>query len=142
MKKRLNHAALSAFLLVFVLVLAGCGETSPGGVFDMKLRGTWETHDPEIYGYSGTLVIDWNTITISGYDQEYYSLKEAERPFKDITKNIPRKGYTEEGKIYIDDFGWKEGIAYEYDGGMSPNYIKLLRFNFAGRNETLRKTKD
>ncbi|MDR2747554.1 MAG: hypothetical protein LBB77_08925, partial [Treponema sp.] len=100
----------------------------------------WETLSPGYPNYSGTLVIGWDTITITGYDQTYYSLNPAQRPFKDITKGVSRKGYTEDGKIYIDDFGWKEGIGYKYDPGQSPDYTKLLRFTFAGRHEILRKT--
>jgi hypothetical protein len=129
-------------VVLFVLVLTGCdGEfTDDGGYFETKLRGTWETHSPAAYGYSGTLVIGWDTITITGYEQTYYGLKEAERPFKDITKGVSRKGYSEDGKLYINDFGWKEGIAYEYDAGTYPDYTNLVRFTFGGRAETLRKT--
>jgi hypothetical protein len=130
--------------LAFVLALAGCeGDADVGsGYIETKLHGTWETHDKTPsppYG-SGTLVIDWDTITITGYNQTYYGLKESERPFKGITKGVPRKAYSEDGKIYINDFGWKEGIAYEYDAGMYPYYTKLLRFTFGGRAETLKKT--
>jgi hypothetical protein len=129
--------------MLCVLVLAGCdGEFTDGdgGYFDSKLRGTWETLNPADYDYSGTLVIGRDTVTITGYEQTYYALKESERPFKGITKDVSRKGYSEDGKIYINDFGGKEGIPYEYDAGVSPGYTKLLRFTFGGRDETLRKT--
>jgi hypothetical protein len=127
--------------LVFVLASAGCDGEFPdgGGYFEPNLRGTWETHNPDAYGYSGTLVIGWDTITISGYDQTYYGPKEAERPFKGITKDVSRKGYSEDRKLYINDFGWKEGIPYDYDAGIYPDYTKLLRFTFGGRDETLKR---
>jgi hypothetical protein len=132
-----------AALLSALLVFAACEVAPDGGFFEMKLRGTWETHNPGPYDYSGTLAIDRDTITITGYDQPAYypyPLKESERPFKGITKKAAREGYAEDGKIYINDFGWQEGIAYDYDAGVYPAYTKLLRFTFGGRTETLRKT--
>jgi hypothetical protein len=142
MKKRMNGVALSALLLITALIPAGCDGDGfdGGGYFEAKLRGRWETHNPAPYDYSGTLVIGRDTVTISGYDQKSYLPNDPQRPFKGITKDISRKGYSEGGKIYINDFGWKEGIAYEYDAGMRPYYTKLLRFTFGGRDETLRKT--
>ncbi|MDR0638777.1 MAG: hypothetical protein LBG27_07755 [Spirochaetaceae bacterium] len=140
-----NGAARSALLLVFALVFAGCEGDSPddGGFFEAKLRGTWETHDPDELreGYNGKVVINWDTITITGYTGYIgWATDESTRPFKDITKGVSRKGYAEDGKIYINDFGWKEGIPYEYDAGAYPDCPKLLRFTFGGRPETLRKT--
>jgi hypothetical protein len=139
----LPRAALLSALLVLAACEGAAGNGTGGGSFEAKLRGTWETHNPGPYDYSGTLAIDRDTITITGYDQPAYypsPLKESERPFKGITKKAARKGYSEEGKIYINDFGWQEGIAYDYDAGVYPAYTKLLRFTFGGRTETLLKT--
>jgi hypothetical protein len=142
MKKHMNDAALSALLLVAALIPAGCDGSGleDGGSFEAKLRGTWETLSPVTPEYSGTLVIGWDTVTVTGYDQKSYLPNDPQRPFKGITKGVSRKGYSEDGKIYINDFGWKEGIAYEYDAGVYPEYTKLLRFAFGGRPETLQKT--
>lgn len=140
----MKRAAFGLIIAVMV-VAAGCvgdGLGGGGDFFETRLRGTWETLNPGTYDYRGTLVIDWDAVTIAGYDQTHYSLIEAQRPFRGITKGVSRKGYTEEGKMYINDFGWKEGIAYEYDAGVYPDYAKLLRFTFGGRAETLRKTSE
>jgi hypothetical protein len=114
-------------------------DSDNSGTFASVLRGTWTTNLPEAYDYSGTLVISRDTITITGYESNYWNPDDPQRPFKDITKGVARSGYSEDGKIYIDDFGLKE-FAYEYDSGVSPAYTKLLRFNFDGRNETLIKS--
>jgi hypothetical protein len=131
---------LIAAVMVIVARCDGDGSDDGGGYFEAKLRGTWATHNPVYHDYSGTLAIGRDTVTITGYDQTYYGLNESQRPFGGITKGVSRKGYSEDGKIYINDFGWKEGIVYEYDEGISPDYTKLLRFTFDSRAETLRKT--
>jgi len=113
--------------------------------FDYDLQGTWETNSTS--EYSGTLVISYNTITISGYtpNQGYEWTNGTERrPFKDFTKNAPLEGYSEDGKIFIKDAGViQEGIPYTpYSGAYSSYDSKqpqFLRFNFGGRQETLRK---
>jgi hypothetical protein len=132
---------LAGLFAVVMAVAAGCDGDGldDGGFFEAKLRGTWETHNPGSFDYRGTLVIGRDTVTITGYDQTYYSLNESQRPFKGITKDVSRKSYAEDGKIYINDFGWKE-VVYAYDAGIYPDYTELLRFTFGGRAETLRKT--
>jgi hypothetical protein len=138
----MTKKAVFGFVVAVMVVAAGCdGDSLDGGYFEAKLRGTWETYNPVSPGYSGTLVIGWDTVTVTGYDQTaYYPLNESQRPFKGITKGVSRKGYSDDGKMYLNDFGWKEGIAYEYDAGATPDYTKLLRFTFGGRAETLLKT--
>jgi hypothetical protein len=143
-KRTVLWAGMAAALVLALLVAAllpGCdrdADEDAGFFFQAKLRGTWETLNPALYDYSGTLVIGWDTITITGYEQLYYYPNDPQRPFKDIMKGVARKGYSEDGKLYINDFGWKEGIAYTYDA--APDYTKLLRFTFGGREERLRKT--
>jgi hypothetical protein len=134
--------ALAGLFAVAMIVAAGCDGDGleEDGTFEVKLRGTWETLNPGSNDYRGTLAISRDTITITGYDQPaYFPLKESERPFKGITEGVVRKGYSADGKIYINDFGWA-GIAYGYEAGEYPDYTKLLRFTFGGRPETLRKT--
>jgi hypothetical protein len=149
MKKWVNNTVLFALLLTFALIPAGCGEgEADGDSFDMKLHGTWKTHNPDSSdpcSYAGGLVIDWRkkTIVITGYGKipYYCDPDDAERPFKDFDKDTPLRGYSKDGNIYIYDFEWKEGIAYKYDRGTydSP---ERLRFNFGGRDETLWKIEE
>jgi len=113
---------------------------------DYDLRGTWETNEGNDDDYSGTLVMDYNTITIGGYasNQGYeWAHGTGQRPFKDFTKNAPLEAYTEEGKIFIKDAGIvQEGLPYTYWEVYSQTdnkQIQFLRFNFNGRDETLRK---
>ncbi|MDR1022977.1 MAG: hypothetical protein LBL94_06895 [Prevotellaceae bacterium] len=156
MKKWVNNTALFVLLFAFALIPAGCGESDlDGDSFETRLRGTWETHNPQPYDYSGMIVIGKTTITITGYEKMFYDPEDdLQCPFKDITKGVSLKGYSKvdssaagKGKIYINDFDWKEGITYEYmststSSGTYPDYTKLLRFSFEGRSETLRKIKE
>jgi hypothetical protein len=114
------------------------GDDSYGG-FAHDLQGTWVTNMPEEYDYSGTIVIGSNTVTITGYEVDYWYTDDPQRPFIGINRGVARKGYSQNGVIYIDDFGIKE-FPYEYDPGVYPTYTELLRFTFSGRNETLIKT--
>jgi len=107
--------------------------------FDKKLRGTWVSNDPGLY--SGSLKITSNTITIDGYGEDWTSIvgDDSKRPFKDIPKRKPIKGYSEDGKIFI-EYGdtAQDGIPYVYnEGGKYPQEYKLLEFNFGGRKEIL-----
>jgi hypothetical protein len=108
--------------------------------FDSRLRGTWVSNDPSLYSYSGTLTITIDTITIDGYGEDWLSLvgDDSKRPFKDFPKRVALKGYSEEGKIFIEYGGNTEGIPYLYDeAGFYPSKYKLLEFNFGGRKEIL-----
>jgi len=109
--------------------------------FDYNLQGTWASN--ETSEYSGTLVINFNSITISGYasnpEYEKWPNRTNHRPFKDFIKDVPLEGYSEEGKIFIKDAGViQEGLPYTY---WDEDYkqIEFLRFDFGGRKETLRK---
>jgi hypothetical protein len=111
--------------------------------FDSRLRGTWNSNDPS--KYSGSLKIEIDTITIVGYGESQTPStstptkgNDNERPFKDYPKNIPLKGYSEDGKIFIEYGGAQNGIPYTYtETGTYTNKKKLLTFNFGGRNEIL-----
>ena len=109
--------------------------------FDYSLQGTWVSNDPAVY--SGTLLITNNRITITGYNegQTPSGGNDSSRPFRSFTKGVGLKGYSEEGKIYIEDGGLlQEGIPYTYwEDNPPPNYAKIrfLRFTFGGRVETL-----
>ena len=132
-------------LLAAFFIVACDWEVSGIKNFDYDLRGTWESNDPSVY--SGKLVIDYDRITIIGYDgsqtqnQPGLDKDDNKRPFKEFVKGIALKGYSEGGKIFIEDGGLlQEGIPYTYwDDNPPPSYkkIKFLRFNFGGRAETM-----
>ena len=153
-KQKLQRILLAGMLIVF----AACDydTTDDNGTgnyqrFDWNIQGTWTTNDPESR-YSGTLVITYNRITITGYGETQTPAlgNDTERPFRNFTKGIALEGYTEEAEetggkiILIKDAGkWQEGITYTYyEGVRSPpdfKKVELLRFTFGGRQETLRK---
>jgi len=146
MKK--NKRLTAVFLPAICSLLVFSCDWKPGSSdyksFAYDLQGTWETN--EISEYSGTLVINSNTITISGYASNSlyeFTYGTGHRPFKDFTKNTPLEGYTEESKIFIKDVGIiQEGLPYTYWDVYSPadyKQIYFLSFNFGGRVETLRK---
>jgi len=128
--------------LLAVLFTAACdGElsgTSDIKKFDNDLQGTWVSNDPSIY--KGTLIIDYDRITIKGYteNQTPSGNDDNNRPFKGFTKNIALKGYSEQGKIFIEDRGsWQEGLPYfDWKVNTSPD-SKFLRFVFGNRDEIL-----
>ena len=137
-----NHKffALCIFLLSAIFT-GSCGAVPSGDYksFHTDLRGTWVSNESGLY--SGTLVIDINTITIDGYGEDWTSLvgDDSKRPFKDFPKRVPLKGYSEEGKIFI-EYGSTEpeGIPYIYtEIGDYQNKYKLLEFSFGGRKEIL-----
>jgi len=133
--------------ILAALIIAACGEYSgsePGNSFARDLRGTWESNDPSVY--SGTLVIGYNTITISGYDESQAiwlpNPNPNQLPFKAFTKGTELSGYAADGTMYILDRGaWQDGIPYAYyTAGSSTNKKEFLLFNFDERDERLQKT--
>jgi len=133
---------VSLFAAFFIIA---CDETDTSQRFASDLHGTWVSNDTAIY--SGTLIISNDRITISGYDEgqtppPLEGGNDNKRPFKDFTKGTALKGYSEEGKIFIEDGGMvQEGIPYIYwDDSPPPDYkkVKFLRFTFGGRVETLK----
>jgi len=154
----INHLLFSFYTFFFLFFIFSCDyEPTGGGTgnyqrFDWDLHGTWTTNDPESR-YTGTLVIDYNRITITGYSETQTPTpggNDTDRPFRQFTKNTPLEGYTEEVEetgqkvILIKDAGtWQEGIPYTYwEGVRSPpdfEKVEFLRFTFGDRQETLRK---
>ena len=144
------------FTFLFSLLIVNCDWDTGGGTgnyqrFDWDIQGTWTTNDPDSR-YSGTLVIGYNRITITGYGETQTPAlggNDQERPFRNITKNTPLEGYTEEQEetgekiLLIKDAGtWQEGIPYLYWYDYPPpdfDRVEFLRFTFGNRQETLRK---
>ena len=155
--KCLTFKLLTA-VLVLPLFLAACdGVSTSTDSFTYQLQGTWETNDSgDKLGIQGKLEISFNIITISGYDeyQIFYNIPNTpnQLPFRDFDKGVPLKGYSEDtkessdvitGHIYIEDMGLLQpGIPFRYHSSYDSSIgerVELLRFNFDGRNETLRK---
>ena len=130
-------------ILLIALFISACDwefVTSDYKRFSNDLIGTWVSNDPSVY--SGKLVINFDYINITGFNEGQTPFREDDnkRPFKNFTKGVDLEGYSEEGKIFIDDVGWlQEGIPYTiYETGNYPKN-KFLRFTFGGRVETLQK---
>jgi len=122
----------------------GSSQTSTYKSFAYELRGMWESNNSGSY-YNGTLKIDSDSITIGNYAETQKPTDGAanELPFRDIPKDRPLKGYSQDNKIYIE---FPTGVQKEYtysltDSGNYPNN-KLLSFDFGGRTETLKRTGD
>ena len=147
----------SLLIANFPFLIVSCDyEPTEGGTgnyqrFDWDLHGTWTTNDSESR-YTGTLVIDYSRITITGYSETQTPTpggNDTERPFRAFTKNTPLEGYTEEQEttgekvMLIKDAGtWQEPITYLYWSDHPPpdfKTVEFLRFTFGGRQETLRK---
>jgi hypothetical protein len=133
-------------IVSFCLTLITCDGVYTGDYksFESKLRGTWVSNDPGLY--SGSLIIDYNTITIEGYPEDWTSMvgDDNKRPFKDYPKHVPLTGYSEDGRIFI-EYGETtlEGIPYLLtDLGSYPQKYKLLEFTFGGRKEVLQLKSD
>jgi hypothetical protein len=137
----------SLFPFLCSLFIISCGDTDSGTGnyqrFDWDLHGTWTTNDPGSL-YTGTLVIEYNRITITGYGETQTPpfSDDNKRPFRNYIKGIALKGYSEDGKLFIEDGTQQEGIPYTYWYINPPpnfNRVEFLRFNFGGREETLYK---
>jgi hypothetical protein len=132
-----NSAALLA-----ALVISSCGDLPATATRSSAgdLRGTWVSNETGVY--SGSLVITYDTITIDGYGEDWLSLvgDDSKRPFRDYPKRVALKGYSEDGKLFIEYGGNTKGITYIYtEAGDYPKY-KLLEFTFGDRKEIVQKT--
>jgi hypothetical protein len=135
------------YFLVFIVLLSafslstcyydGSGSSDSKKYFDWELRGTWVSADPSVY--SGRIEIDFNTIKITGYyeSQTPKPGNDNQRPFKNVVKGIDIKGYSNEGKIYIEGF-YADGIPYQIYTSVYHPYDKRLKFTFSGRDEILK----
>ena len=140
-KRKKQDGTILPFFICIVLCICSCNvqepQTSSYKSFAYDLWGTWQSNEPGLY--KGTLVITSNTITIDGYGEDWTSLvgDDSKRPFRDFPKRVPLKGYSEEGKIFIEYGGSvQNGIPYTYtEGGVYPDKYKLLEFSFGGRRE-------
>jgi len=137
-----NHRTFTfCIFLLSAIFISSCGGFPSGGdgkSFHKTLRGKWVSNEQGLY--SGTLIIGTDTITIDGYGEDLISVvgDDSKRPFRDFPKRFPLKGYSEEGKIFI-NYGSTdpEGIPYIYTEGKN---FKLLEFSFGGRKEILEYT--
>ena len=129
-------------ILLTVLIMASCNWDAGSGSknFDTDLWGAWAPNDSSVY--SGQLVITRNYITITGFseNQTPSGTDDNRRPFKNFTKGTALKGYSEDGKIFIEDRGIVQaGIPYTYyTAGFFPQE-KFISFTFGGREERLQK---
>ncbi|MCL1959627.1 MAG: hypothetical protein FWF68_08515 [Spirochaetes bacterium] len=138
-----NILTIITVALIYGMTVSSCesgGVTSKVKSFDYRLWGTWESNDKT--RYTGTLVINNDRITITGYDanQTPRNGNDNERPFKQFPKERAMKGYSEEGKFFIVNGDVTESIPYYYwEDNPPPSYnlVQYLRFNFGGRNEDL-----
>jgi hypothetical protein len=109
--------------------------------FAYDLRGKWESNDKT--KYSGKLVIDYDTITIDGYTESQSHTPQDgsvdnKLPFMGYPKGVPLKGYSEDGKIFIDYGSGQNGISYTFtEPDTYPYKNRLLTFSFGGRDEIL-----
>jgi len=130
-------------ILVFIFLIISCNwdiGSDDYKTFTYELRGIWISNDPSIY--SGELEIRTDQITISGFNENQTPPGEdsSNRPFKGFTKEVALKGYSEEGKIFIEDGGLlQDGIPYAYYTTGNLSEEKFLRFTFGGRLEIMKK---
>ena len=105
-------------MLTAVLLLPACNitnnDSSSFSNFNHELRGTWETPQGMHYFSAATVLIDYDTITITGTGRP--------QPLDYFTPGSQLRGYSEEtyksldkveGTIYIKDKGtWQSPIHY------------------------------
>jgi len=133
-----TKAITTAALLAAFFITSCNGEPSKVKSFDYRLQGKWESNVTT--PYSGALVITYDSITITGYNQTPEHGNENERPFKQFYKGQPLKGYSEDGKLYIENGGITEVISYIYSESNPPpsyNLVPKLQFTFGGRLENM-----
>jgi hypothetical protein len=127
------------FALPLAMLFMSCIINDDYKIIDFKLHGTWTSTDTK-NGYSGTLVIDIDTITITGYDksQTLWYENDAKRPFREFARNVPLPCYSDDGKLFITTVeDGEESIPYSYS---TKGQDKFLRFSFGGREEGLKRT--
>ena len=135
------------YFLIFVVLLSvfslstcefdGSGSTGSSQYFEWDLREVWVSQIGSIY--QGEIEITYNTIRITGYPetQAQFPNNINQLPFRNIPKGVIHKGYSENGRIYIENYA-SDGISYKLDevGAYYP-YTRILSFEFGGRTEIL-----
>jgi hypothetical protein len=125
--------------LLAALLFVSCEASGVYKTNEFNLRGTWESTDPELY--SGKLVIDIDTITITGYaeSQTQWYGDDTRRPFRDFAKGAPLPCYSdsEERNLFIMTVGGEKIVPYLY---FTSGQDKFLSFNFGDRDEALKRT--
>ena len=105
--------------------------------FAWYLQGTWVPNEPQPI-YSGTLVITFDRITITGFGPNPDLPNNPYRPFRDFPKGAAMSGFSEgarvngytRGHIFIEDGGLRQ-VPYLYryaDDGR----VHLLNLYFGG----------
>ena len=156
-RKKQESTLLPFFFLHFsfliCLILCSCdthgSQTSTYKSFEYKLRGKWESNDSTA-PYNGTLKINSDSITIEDYGEGQTKQPPAgdgddrKRPFKGLASKGPLKGYSQDGKIYIEHpASVQNEFPYTYsETGDYPNKNKFLDFTFGTRTESLKQTKE
>jgi hypothetical protein len=85
--------------------------------------------------YDGALKIDYYTVTIYGYNEATsFWGSDSNRLFNDYLIGVEFKGYSEDGKIFIELGDTLNSIHYKYYEALND---KLLEFDFGGRKEIL-----
>jgi hypothetical protein len=139
-----NRKKITACAALFaVLLIVSCDWEIPPSddkIFDHDLRGTWVSNDPSVY--FGQLIIEKDRITITGFTEGQTQLggDDNRRPFRGFTRGAALTGYSEEGKIFIEDRGLlQEGIPFHYYTAGTFPQERFLSFTFGGRIETLQR---
>jgi len=117
------------FASLAVLFFSCDMEFEPVQRFDFYLQGTWVTNNPNDIKYEpGTIVIDFDTITISGFGINS-NYPNAVRPFNGFAKDVPLKGYSEINALFIYNAGtWQRISYYLEDQGIGKNNLLFLTF--------------
>jgi hypothetical protein len=140
-----NRKKTSACLsLLAALFITSCYDGYSSGdykTFNYDLRGTWVLHEPDPH-YDGYLEISYEWIIIWDFHKGQTPNRgdDEDRPFKDFTKDVALKGYSEEGKFFIEDRGMlQEGIPYTFWKAGKYQEIYFLSFTFGKNTITMRK---
>jgi hypothetical protein len=130
-------------LAVLVLLLVSCdweaGENRDYKRVGYDLRGTWKHNDPA-YRVDGQLVLDHDTITITG----------SVAHLRGFTRNIALETYTEDaensetGLLCIKDRGvWQNPVSYRrWKSGGTPKVEMLTLIGGGVSDETFKRIRD
>lgn len=139
MSKRKKIAACIVFLSVFFI--ASCEWDGNFRRFDSDLWGVWVSN---VQGpYAGTLTIEFDRITITGFPARSTPPWEPNvQPFRNIPRNVPMRGYSENGRIFIEVAGAPQGGIPFRLAPLAGNWGSqewLLSFEFGGSLEHMQR---